>query len=155
MSRRPKKKMERPLLEKVEILDAGAEGKAVARVENKVIFVPYGVPGDIADVQVTVKRKSYLEGKIVHLHKPCAIRTRRKNRKILDNYLFTLLLPSRGGFIFPFGDGPLQCCFDFLIRDVLDPLVFVHPNPDDDTTLERFLQANAPARQRRARQSRL
>jgi 23S rRNA (uracil1939-C5)-methyltransferase len=55
-------------MEKVEIIDAGAEGKAVARVDNRVIFIPYGVPGDIVDIQVTGKKKSFFEGKIINFH---------------------------------------------------------------------------------------
>ncbi len=50
MGRRKKKPL--PLLEDVEIRDAGAEGKAVARVDEKVLFVPFGAPGDVVDVQV-------------------------------------------------------------------------------------------------------
>ncbi|MDP4290818.1 MAG: 23S rRNA (uracil(1939)-C(5))-methyltransferase RlmD, partial [Bacteroidota bacterium] len=57
-----------PLFEKVTILDAGAEGKAVARVDNMVVFVPYAVPGDIVDIQAISKKKSFYEGKVVHFH---------------------------------------------------------------------------------------
>ncbi len=57
------------VFEKVEILDAGAEGKAIARVHNKVIFIPYVVPGDIVDIQITRKKKTYLEGKAVNFYK--------------------------------------------------------------------------------------
>ena len=59
-----------PFFEKVAILDAGAEGKAVARVDNRVIFVPYGVPGDVVDLQVTGKKKSYYEARITAMHSP-------------------------------------------------------------------------------------
>ena len=41
------KKKELPLLEKVTITDVAAEGKAVAKVNELVIFVPYVVPGDV------------------------------------------------------------------------------------------------------------
>jgi len=68
MSRRSKNRQPLPLLEKVEIIDAGAEGKAVARVENRVVFIPFGVPGDIVDVQVTGRKKSFFEGRIVKFH---------------------------------------------------------------------------------------
>jgi 23S rRNA (uracil1939-C5)-methyltransferase len=68
MSRRSIRKQPLPFLEKVEIIDAGAEGKAVARVDNRVIFIPYGVPGDVVDVQVTGRKKSFFEGKIVNFH---------------------------------------------------------------------------------------
>jgi 23S rRNA (uracil1939-C5)-methyltransferase len=57
-----------PLYEKVEITDAGSEGKAVARVENRVIFVPYVVPGDVVDIQVYRKKKSFFEGRAVKFH---------------------------------------------------------------------------------------
>ena len=58
-----------PLYENVEITDVGAEGKAVARVNDLVVFVPFAVPGDIIDIQVISKRKSYCEGKVVKFHK--------------------------------------------------------------------------------------
>lgn len=70
-----RKKKELPLFKKVEIADAGAEGKAVARVENQVVFVPYVVPGDIVDIQVTRKKRSYMEGRAVKLHFPSPKRT--------------------------------------------------------------------------------
>ncbi len=57
-----------PLLENVEILDAGAEGKAVARFENMVVFVPWAAPGDVVDIQVTKKKKQFYEGRIVKYH---------------------------------------------------------------------------------------
>lgn len=52
-----------PKYEKVEIIDAGSEGKAVARVDNMVIFVPFVVPGDVVDIQVVRKKKSFFEGR--------------------------------------------------------------------------------------------
>ena len=58
------------ILENVPIMDAGAEGMAVGRSDQQVIFVPYGVPGDIADIQITKKKRRYLEGKIVRLSAP-------------------------------------------------------------------------------------
>jgi len=57
-----------PLYEKVEITDAGSEGKAVARVDNRVIFVPFVVPGDVVDIQVYRKKKSFFEGRAVKFH---------------------------------------------------------------------------------------
>ncbi len=63
-----------PLLENVEIRDAGSEGKAVARVEDRVVFVPFAAPGDIVDVQVYKKKRSYYEGKVVKIHKESDLR---------------------------------------------------------------------------------
>ena len=57
-----------PLLEKVRITDIAAEGNALARVENMVVFVPMLIPGDVADIQVVRKRKKFLEGKVVRFH---------------------------------------------------------------------------------------
>ena len=53
------RKKELPLLEKVKITDIGAEGNALARIDNLVVFVPMLIPGDIVDIQVIKKRKKY------------------------------------------------------------------------------------------------
>lgn len=60
-----KKKKELPLIENVEILDIAAEGKAIAKVDDLVVFIPYVVPGDIIDLQITRKKNKYAEGKPV------------------------------------------------------------------------------------------
>lgn len=71
--RRGKKDL--PVLEKVLITDYAAEGKALAKFDNKVLFVPFVCPGDVVDVKVTVKRSSYLEGKALKFHTFSSIRT--------------------------------------------------------------------------------
>jgi 23S rRNA (uracil1939-C5)-methyltransferase len=53
----------------VEILSAGSEGKCVARVEGKVIFVSNAVPGDIADLEVFRKKRSYMEARAIRFDK--------------------------------------------------------------------------------------
>ncbi|MGL5683268.1 MAG: 23S rRNA (uracil(1939)-C(5))-methyltransferase RlmD [Marinifilaceae bacterium] len=63
------RKKSKPLIEQVTIEKIAAEGKALGRVEEKVIFVPNCVPGDIVDVQVTKKRKKYYEGFVTKYHK--------------------------------------------------------------------------------------
>jgi 23S rRNA (uracil1939-C5)-methyltransferase len=62
------RRKELPLLEKVMITDIGAEGNALARVDNLVVFVPMLIPGDIVDLRVIKKRKKYLEGKVIRFH---------------------------------------------------------------------------------------
>jgi 23S rRNA (uracil1939-C5)-methyltransferase len=57
-----------PLLEKVRITDIAAEGNALARVENMVVFVPMVIPGDVVDIQVIRKRRKFLEGRVVRFH---------------------------------------------------------------------------------------
>ena len=62
------RKKDLPLLEKVRITDIGAEGNAIARVDNLVVFVPMLIPGDVVDIKVIRKRKKYLEGRVVKFH---------------------------------------------------------------------------------------
>ncbi|MBR0041803.1 MAG: 23S rRNA (uracil(1939)-C(5))-methyltransferase RlmD [Bacteroides sp.] len=57
-----------PLLEKILITDVAAEGKAIAKVNDMVVFVPYVVPGDVVDLQVKRKKHSYAEAEAVHFH---------------------------------------------------------------------------------------
>jgi 23S rRNA (uracil1939-C5)-methyltransferase len=64
-----------PLIEQVEITDIGARGKAIARIDNFVTFVTKGLPGDVVDVQITRRRKSYQEGRVVRFHKQSTRRT--------------------------------------------------------------------------------
>lgn len=61
-------------IENLEIIDAGAEGMAVGRQDNKVVFVPFCVPGDIVDVRITRAKKSYIEGKVLELKNPSPFR---------------------------------------------------------------------------------
>lgn len=70
-----RKKKELPLLEKVTITDVAAEGKAVAKVNELVIFVPYVVPGDIVDLQVKRKKNHYAEAVAVKFHEKSPLRT--------------------------------------------------------------------------------
>ncbi|NQV02909.1 MAG: 23S rRNA (uracil(1939)-C(5))-methyltransferase RlmD [Bacteroidia bacterium] len=63
-----RKKREPVIFEQVEILDAGSEGKAIARVNDMVVFVPFVVPGDIVDIRVGRKRKRYFEGSAIRFH---------------------------------------------------------------------------------------
>lgn len=70
-----RKKKELPLLEQVEITGVAAEGKALARVNDLVVFVPYVVPGDVVDLQVRRKKHSYAEAEAVRFHNYSAERT--------------------------------------------------------------------------------
>lgn len=63
------RKKELPLLENIEITGVANEGKAIARVNDMVVFTQFVVPGDIVDLQVTRKKNSYMEGRIVKIHK--------------------------------------------------------------------------------------
>ena len=63
-----RKKKALPLLEKVTITDVAAEGKALAKVNDMVVFVPYVVPGDVVDLQVKRKKNKYAEAVAVNFH---------------------------------------------------------------------------------------
>ena len=69
-----RKKKELPLLEKVTITDVAAEGKAVAKVNDLVIFVPYVVPGDVVDLQIKRKKNHYAEAVAVKFHEKSSMR---------------------------------------------------------------------------------
>ena len=56
-----------PLLKDITITDVAAEGKAIAKVDDLVIFVPFVAPGDVADLQLTRKKNSYAEAKAVNI----------------------------------------------------------------------------------------
>ena len=51
-----RKRKELPVLEGVEIIDVAAEGNALARVNDMVVFVPFGAPGDVADARPQEKQ---------------------------------------------------------------------------------------------------
>ncbi|MBQ0769910.1 MAG: 23S rRNA (uracil(1939)-C(5))-methyltransferase RlmD [Bizionia sp.] len=73
MSRRKTKKQ---IFTNVEVLDAAAKGKTVAKApDGKVIFISNAVPGDIVDVQTFKKRKAFFEGKATVFHKLSEKRT--------------------------------------------------------------------------------
>lgn len=63
-----KNRRKKPFLEKVEIADVASEGKALAKVDNIAVFVPYAIPGDVVDVQVTKKRRRFMEGRVTQFH---------------------------------------------------------------------------------------
>ena len=69
-----RKKKELPLLEKITIIDVAAEGKALAKVNDLVVFVPYVVPGDVVDLQVKRKKNHYAEAVAVKFHEYSLVR---------------------------------------------------------------------------------
>ena len=58
-----RKKKELPLIENVQVVDIAAEGKAIAKVDDLIVFIPFVVPGDVIDLQITRKKNKYAEGK--------------------------------------------------------------------------------------------
>lgn len=64
------KKKNLPLYENIKITGIAAEGKALTRIDDMVVFVPYCVPGDVVDLQVTKKKHSFMEARVERLVKP-------------------------------------------------------------------------------------
>ncbi len=82
MARKPKFL---PLLKSVEITALAAEGKALTRVKMRqedesaiVVFIPYGAPGDVADIKIDRKKHSYAEGHIERIVSPSPFRVEPK-----------------------------------------------------------------------------
>ena len=63
-----------PLLENITIEAVVAEGKCIAHVEDMAIFVPFVVPGDIVDLQVTKKKHRYCEAEAIKFIKYSDVR---------------------------------------------------------------------------------
>ena len=80
-----RKRKELPELKEVEITGIAAEGKSLAKIkfrdtdeEPLVVFVPYGAPGDIANIKIDKKKHRYEEGHITRLITPSSLRTNPK-----------------------------------------------------------------------------
>ena len=64
------------LFENIEVIDAGARGKSVAKSpDGRVIFLDNAIPGDVVDIRTGRKRKSYFEGRAIKFHKHSDKRT--------------------------------------------------------------------------------
>ncbi|SNR32072.1 23S rRNA (uracil(1939)-C(5))-methyltransferase RlmD [Lutibacter flavus] len=58
------------IFENIEVIDAGARGKTVAKApDGRVIFLTNTVPGDVVDIRTGKKRKAYYEGTAIKFHK--------------------------------------------------------------------------------------
>ena len=73
-----RKKKPFPVLENITITDVAAEGKALTRVGEIVVFVPFAVPGDIVDLQIKKKKHSYCEAEVVRFIKYSNVRATPK-----------------------------------------------------------------------------
>lgn len=83
------KKKNLPIIENVEITDVAAEGKALCRIQTAsadgvqstdrmVCFVANCVPGDIVDLQVTKKKHSFMEARVLRIVQPSKVRCQAK-----------------------------------------------------------------------------
>ena len=69
-----RKRKELPEIQGVKITDVAAEGNSIARVDEMVVFIPFGAPGDVADIKIDRKKKNYAEAHITRLAEPSPIR---------------------------------------------------------------------------------
>ena len=60
-----RKQKRQPILEQVLVENYAAEGKALARVDGKVVFIEGAVPGDVVDVQLKKNKADWAEGFVV------------------------------------------------------------------------------------------
>lgn len=63
-----RKQKQLPLFQEVTITDVAAEGKAIAKADDLIIFTQYAVPGDVVDLQIFKKKKNYMEGRVTKFH---------------------------------------------------------------------------------------
>ena len=61
------KKNKKIILENLLITDYAAEGKALAKLDGKVIFISGAVPGDVADVLLVKNKKDWAEGRVLKI----------------------------------------------------------------------------------------
>ena len=61
-----KRRKDLPFIEGLHITTLAAEGKAMGKVDNQVVFVPMTVPGDIVDVQIRKHHRRFMEGVVVN-----------------------------------------------------------------------------------------
>ena len=62
------RKKEKIVLQDVEITGFAAEGKAFIKYNDKIVFIPYVVPGDIADIEIYKQKHSYAEARVIKIN---------------------------------------------------------------------------------------
>jgi 23S rRNA (uracil1939-C5)-methyltransferase len=68
------KKKKPNILHNVLVEDYAAEGKCIARVDGKAVFIANAVPGDVVDVYLQKNKKDWAEGNVSHYHSYAADR---------------------------------------------------------------------------------
>jgi len=66
---------EKVRIENVEVIDIAEGGKGVGKVDDLVLFIQHAIPGDIVDVEIQKKKKSFAEAKVTKLISPSPHRT--------------------------------------------------------------------------------
>lgn len=63
-----RKKKEPMFLNNVTISNIAARGKAIAKLDDMVVFTTNAVPGDVVDLRVTKKKRNYMEARVINVH---------------------------------------------------------------------------------------
>jgi 23S rRNA (uracil1939-C5)-methyltransferase len=63
------------IVSRVLIEDVAAEGKCIARIDEKVVFVEKVAPGDVVDLRIIRKKKNFNEAVPIHFHKYSELRS--------------------------------------------------------------------------------
>lgn len=58
----------------VEIVKFDNKGRGIGYINNKIIFIPKSIPGDIVDVEIVMEKKNYCEGRIIDIVNPSKFR---------------------------------------------------------------------------------
>ena len=69
-----RKQKKRITVENIAITDYAAQGKAIARLDGKVIFTEGAVPGDVVDLLLTKNKKDFAEARVLKIITPSADR---------------------------------------------------------------------------------
>ena len=69
-----RKQNKRITVENIAITDYAAQGKAIARLDGKVIFTEGAVPGDVVDLLLTKNKKDFAEARVLKIITPSADR---------------------------------------------------------------------------------
>lgn len=59
---------------KVEIVKFDNQGRGIGYLNDKIIFIPKSIPGDIVNVEIVLEKKNYLEGRIIEIITPSKLR---------------------------------------------------------------------------------
>src|SRR5690606_39442244 len=70
-----KRVAEKRTLSDISIVDIAEEGKGVGKAGELVLFVDKAIPGDVVEVELTRKKKSFAEARISRLIQPSPLRT--------------------------------------------------------------------------------
>ena len=69
-----RKRKPNPILEGITIEAVAAEGKSLFHHDERVVFVPFCVPGDVVDVEIIKKKHRYAEGRVIRFVEKSKVR---------------------------------------------------------------------------------